>query len=331
MYDATGMTGDEQDQARSATGDSSGFNPFGGSSFTGGNPFGGQQYGGGFGSFKDIMNEFEEIFGGERVERKAYRGEDIHMSLTIPFMDAAKGNQAVVEVDRKATCGTCHGTKVKPGSAPSKCTNCGGRGVVFFQRGPMSIQTPCQKCKGTGSTIRHFCPACKGLGISQSHVREVISIPAGVDSGKSLRVAGKGHHSESGGPPGDLIVRISVQPHKTFKRDGYDLYTTVLLPLSRAALGGTVVVETLEGHMNLKVEHGEELDVPKRIPNKGIQHLPPDDSKRGNLYVTLQVQIPTKLTEKQRVLFTELAKEDSNEVTAESDDCFSRFFGKKQK
>ena len=320
MYDATGMTGDEQEQARASGADfGGGFNPFGGG-FQGQGGQGGQDFGG-YGSFQDIMNEFEEIFGGgggARGSRKAYKGEDILMNLTIGFLDAAKGSKTKVTVDRKAVCATCHGTKVKPGTSPTKCTQCGGRGVVFFQRGPMSVQTPCTKCKGSGTSIRHPCPSCSGSGVSQSQSTETINIPAGVDTGSTLRMAGKGHHAEGGGPAGDLLVKVTVQPHPSFRREGYDLYADVAVPVSKAALGGAVVVETLEGKLTLRIEPGDDLGAPRRISGKGIQHLPPEFTRRGDLYVTIQVQIPKSLSNKQRMLFEELRKEDTNEVTPES-------------
>ena len=323
MYEATGMTGDEQEQARNAGADfSGGFNPFGG--FGGQQGFGGQ----GFGNFQDILNEFEQMFTGQGSgEKKSFQGEDIHISVTIPFMDAVKGGQVPVSLERRTVCETCHGTKVKPGTAPSKCTNCGGRGVVYFQRGPISVQTPCQKCKGTGTTIRHHCPTCKGSGVTTNQSTEIINIPAGVDSGKNLRVMGKGHHAEvKGGRSGNLIVKVTVQSHPVFRREGFDLFTTVQIPLSRAALGGTVEVDTLEGKLSLKVESGDDFGVPKRLSGKGVPHLPPDNQRRGDLYVTMQVQIPRNLSTKQRVLFEELSKEDSNQVAEEG--FFSKFYKK---
>ena len=325
MYDATGMTGDEQEQARNSGADfSGGFNPFGGF----GPGFGGGQSNfNGFGSFQDILNEFEQMFmGGGQSEKKSFQGEDIHLSVTIPFLDAVKGGQVPVSLERRTVCGTCNGTKVKPGTSPTKCTNCGGRGVVYFQRGPVSVQTPCQKCRGTGSTIRHHCPTCKGMGITSAQITEIINIPAGVDSGKTLRVLGKGHHAEvKGGRPGHLIVKVTVQSHPIFRREGFDLFTTVEIPLSQAALGGTVQVETLEGKISLKVEAGDDFGVPKRLSGKGVPHLPPDNHRRGDLYATLQVKIPKSLTTKQRLLFEELAKEESEQVP---EGFFSKFYKK---
>lgn len=305
LYDNIGMTGDEQEQAKANGADFSGdFNPSGGF---------GEHNSAGFGSFQDILNEFERMFmGQESSERKSFQGEDIHISVTIPFMDAVKGSQVPITLDRRTVCETCHGTKIKPGTSPVKCTNCGGLGVVYFQRGPISVQTPCQKCKGTGTTIPHHCPICHGRGVTSAHVTEIINIPAGVDTGKNLRVIGKGHHAEAKeGRPGNLIVKMTVQSHPVFRREGYDLYTIVHVPLSKAALGGTVQVETLEGKMSMNVKPGDDFEVPKRLLGKGVPFLPPDNQRRGDLIITMQIQIPKTLTFKQRVLFEELAKEDS--------------------
>ena len=314
-YDATGMTGDEQDQAKNSgfdAGDFGGFNPFGG----------GFSSTGGFGNFQDIFSEFEELFGTGRKEKVNYKGEDITLSLEISFMDAVKGAQKQVSIERKGVCGTCKGTKVKPGTSPSKCTNCGGRGVVFFQRGPMSIQTVCTKCKGTGTIVKSHCVPCKGTGFAYSEHTENVNIPAGVNNGQSLRMANKGHFSEGAGPQGDLLIKVNITPHKVFKREGQDVLSEVFLSVAQAALGSTVEVETLNGNAKISVEPGTNSGDQKRISGQGVPFLPPNHHKKGDHILVFKVKIPKGLSDKQRKLYEELAKEDG---TVANDGLFNKF------
>lgn len=314
-YDATGMTGDEQDQAKNAGFDADsfggGFNPFGG--FSSG--------GGGFNNFQDIFSEFEEFFGNGRKEKVNYKGEDITLSLEIPFLDAVKGSQKKVTIERKGVCSTCKGSKVKPGTSPSKCTNCGGRGVVFFQRGPMSIQTVCTKCKGTGTIIKSYCTPCKGVGYAYAEHQETVNVPAGVNNGQSLRMANKGHQSEGNGPQGDLLIKIHVAPHPVFKREGQDIHSDVDVTVAQAALGSLIEVETLYGGAKVNVEPGTNSGDQKKIPTQGIPFLPPNQNKKGDHIVTFKVRIPKNLTEKQKKLYQELAADEGLET---SESIFSK-------
>ena len=157
-----------------------------------------------------------------------------------------------------------------------------------------------------------------------------MNVPAGVDSGQTLRMAGKGHSSEAGGPAGDLLIKVNVQSHPQFRREKYDVYTTAEIPISKAALGGVVEVDTLEGKTKLTIEPGDDLGVAKRLSGKGISYLLPNTSKRGDFYVIFKMTIPTRLTEKQRRLFEELAGEESHTVATESDSFFSKFMHKKK-
>ena len=315
-YDATGMTGDEQDQAKNAGFDAenfAGFNPFG-SGFSGGSA--------GFGNFQDIFSEFEEFFSTGRKEKVNYKGEDITISLEISFLDAVKGAQKQVGIERKGVCGTCKGTKVKPGTSPSKCTNCGGRGVVFFQRGPMSIQTVCTKCKGTGTVIKAYCTSCKGAGFAYTEVAENVNIPAGVNHGQSLRMANKGHFSEGGGPQGDLLIKVNVAPHPIFKREGQDIHSDISITVAQAALGTSIEVETLYGGSKLTIEPGTNSGEQKKILGQGIPYLPPNQNKKGDHVVTFKVKIPKDLTEKQKKLYQDLAAEEGSNMT---EGIFSKF------
>jgi molecular chaperone DnaJ len=317
MYDSTGMTGDEQEQASAQ-----GFGDFG---FGGFNPFAGFSQGPG-GSFEDVFAEFKDFFeGGPREERRSTRGEDIILSMEIPFMDAVQGSQRTVRVERKAACGTCKGSRVKPGTNATKCSSCSGRGVIFIQKGPMSIQMTCQKCKGEGSFNPHTCTTCSGAGTTVGSSAETVNIPAGVNSGQNLRMAGKGNAS-SGGTPGDLLIKVVVQPHAFFKRDGYDIYTDVDLTVGQAVLGSTINVETLHGSQKLNVEPGTQSGDKKKISNYGVPHLPPNQSRRGDHFVKLNIKIPTTLTPQLRELYRQIKEEELKQ--GDKDGFFSKLFAK---
>lgn len=310
QYDATGMTGDEQDQAKAAGfgdfGGFGGFNPFQGGGFggAGGSPFGS----GNFSSFEDIFSEFEGLFGGKKG-KKSMRGEDISVSMEISFLEAVHGASKQINVSKNATCGTCKGKKVKPGSSPTTCSSCGGRGSVTYQRGPMSIQVACQKCQGAGTIIKEYCGTCKGAGISSTKVAETVNVPAGINTGHTLRMSSKGHSSETSGAPGDILIKVIVKEHPVFQRDGYDITSEIPITISQAALGATVEVETLYGKVKVKVDPGTNTGDKHKIPNHGIANLPPHNNIKGSHFVKFILSIPKKLSDKQRQLFELLSKE----------------------
>ena len=306
LYDQTGMTGDEQDQAKNAGFDAEGFGGF--------NPFGGfsSQGGAGFGNFQDIFSEFEEFFSQGKKEKVNYKGEDIHLTLEISFMDSIKGTKRQVSLERKGLCVTCKGSKIKPGTSPTKCTNCGGRGVVFFQRGPMSIQTVCTRCKGSGSIVKSPCTPCKGSGYSYSDVNENVNIPAGVTHGQSLRMANKGHESESSGPQGDLLIKVQVTPHAVFKREGQDILSQINIGVPQAVLGGIVEAETAYEKVKVNIAPGTSDGDKFKVLGQGIPFLPPNHHKKGDHVFTYKVNVPKKLSDKQRKLYEQLAEEESS-------------------
>jgi molecular chaperone DnaJ len=314
LYDDTGMTGDEQDQAKN-----SGFDP---ENFGGFNPFGGFS-GGGFSNFQDIFNNFEDFFGGGtgKKEKVNYKGEDISLTLEIPFMDSVKGVKKQVSLERKSQCSTCKGTKIKPGTTPTKCTNCGGRGVVFLQRGPMSIQTICTKCKGNGSVVKNPCSPCKGTGNVYVEVSETVNIPAGVTNGQSLRMASKGHFSESSGPQGDLLIKVQVTAHPVFKREGNDILSDIQIEIPQAVLGGVVEAETAFEKVKVVVEPGTSPGDKFRINGQGAPLLPPNHHKKGDHVFTFKIKVPKSLSDKQKKLYQQLASEDDEQ----SEGIFSKF------
>jgi molecular chaperone DnaJ len=294
-YDTTGMTGDEQDQSKSSDFEKNDFNPFDI-----------------YSNFQNFQETFTEDFFKSRKQKANYKGEEISLVLELSFLESVKGVQKTLSFERRDLCSTCHGTKVKPGTSPSKCLNCGGRGVVLIQKGPLSLQTSCSKCKGTGTIIKSFCVPCKGTGLGYSQVSEMITIPAGVAEGQSLRITNKGHCSETGGPQGDLLLKIQVIPHKTFKRSGQDILSEVFISVTQAVLGGVLYVETLNGSSKITVDSGTNSGEQKKIVGFGVPYLPPNQNKRGDHFVTLRIQIPRSLSEKERKIFEQLALEDEN-------------------
>lgn len=316
MYDTTGMTGDEQDQAGAqGFGDFGGFNPFAGFSQ-------------GSGNFEDIFSDFKDFFEQGQTEHRSRptRGEDILLSIELPFMDAIKGAQRTFHVERSAACGGCKGSKVKPGTTATKCTSCSGRGVMFIQKGPMSIQMTCQKCKGAGKYNPNICTTCSGAGNTIGRFTETANFPAGVNSGQNVRMAGKGHASNNGGAPGDLLIKVEVQKHPFFKREGYDIYTDIELSVAQAVLGTQIDVETLNGTQKITIEPGTQAGDKKRISNSGVTHMPPNQSRRGDHYVNLKIKIPSSLSPQQKELYRQIAEEEQK--NPEKDGFFSKLFAK---
>lgn len=280
-----------------------------------------------FPGFEEVLDTGEEVFGSTASPR-AYRGEDIHANLTVSFLDAAKGARVSVLFDRTDLCTTCEGSKVRSGSPASRCPNCGGRGVVFLRRGSMSVQVKCAKCQGAGTIARLPCVTCNGTGFATILTEEVIAVPAGVDTGQTLRAAGRGHRSEGEGPPGDLLVKIRVSSHPIYKRSKYDVYMTASVPISKAVLGGVVTVDTIQGKTRVEIPAGSDFQQAICLSGKGIQHLAPDSKRKGDCYVSFTVQIPTQLTPKQLTLFQQLSLEDSN-PPVQSEGFFAPFLHRK--
>lgn len=315
MYDDTGLTGDEQEQ--------SGAQGFGDFNFGGFNPFAGFTQNAS--NLNDFFSEFKDFF--ERSpneDRRSTRGEDIVLRVEIPFMDSIKGTQKTLRFERKSACGSCKGSKFKPGTSATKCTSCNGRGVMFIQKGPMSIQMPCQKCKGAGSYNPNICVTCAGTGSSTGQTVETINIPAGISSGQTLRSAGKGNVSTSGGPPGDLLILVEVLKHPFYVREGFNIFTDIEISIAQAVLGSQIDIETLHGPKTLQIDPGTQSGDTKQISNYGVPHMPPNQTKRGHHYVRLKVKIPNSLTPRQRELYQKIAEEEQK--APEKAGFFSKFF-----
>jgi molecular chaperone DnaJ len=258
--------------------------------------------------FGDIFG-FEDLFGGggRRAGRpRVERGADLRYDLPLGFEQAAAGVHTKIKVSRHEVCGTCHGAGAKPGAGAVTCQACHGRGQMRYQQGPLIISRTCSSCGGRGKVIREVCPKCHGRGRVERDRTIEVRIPAGVDSGTRLRISGEGEPGANGGPPGDLYIYVEVQEHPFFERRGSDLFCTIPLSIPQAALGTEIMVPTLNGEERLRIPEGSQSGQMFRLRGKGLAN--PHEGGRGDLYVTIQVVIPTKLTREQRKLFESLAE-----------------------
>ncbi|HVR38550.1 MAG TPA: molecular chaperone DnaJ [Thermoanaerobaculia bacterium] len=263
-----------------------------------------------FADFGDILGDlfgFGDFFGtrGRRSSRPA-RGNDLRYDLTLDFMDAAFGKEVTLSVPRVVTCATCSGSGAKPGTQPTTCSGCQGRGQIRYSQGFFSVQRTCPQCGGAGKVISSPCVTCNGAGRLQEEKKISVKIPAGVDDGSRLRVGGEGEAGFNGGPAGDLYVFISVREHPQFTRRDYDIHSEQSVSFTQAALGAELETETIDGADTLKIPAGTQPNQVFRLRNKGVQFL--DSSGRGDHYVHVAVRVPTALSEEQRVLLEQLAE-----------------------
>jgi molecular chaperone DnaJ len=263
-----------------------------------------------FTGFEDILGGlgdvfgFGDIFGGGR-RRGPQRGADLRYDLEITFEESAKGVETSVQIPRQEACDTCHGSGAAPGSKPTTCPQCHGRGQIRHQQGPFTLARTCGHCRGTGSIIAKPCTACRGAGRVQKERKLTVRIPAGITTGQRLRLTGEGEAGPSGGPAGDLYVVIHVQDHAFFQREGNDLYCEIPLNYPTLALGGEIKVPTLEGEETLTVPEATQSGTTFNLRGRGM----PDVSGRGrgNLLVTVKVVTPKRLTREQKKLLEQLA------------------------
>ena len=277
--------------------------------------FGGQGETGGFGNFGfDIFGDIFDMFSGGRTGRTRRagpeRGADLQYDLDITLEEAASGIERDIEVFREETCTTCGGSGAAPGSSTSTCPSCGGTGELREERatpfGRMVNVTTCLRCGGRGKVVTKPCQECDGSGRVRRVRRIHVRVPAGVDSGARLRLAGEGAPGARGGPPGDLYVFITVKAHKVFERQRDNLYTKVEINMAQAALGSEVDVPTLEGTAKLTIPEGTQSGTRFRLRGKGMPPL--RGHGRGDLLVAVVVRTPVNLSTKQRQLLQELAQ-----------------------
>jgi molecular chaperone DnaJ len=273
--------------------------------FAGGGRFGGggQGFQGGF-DVNDLFGNrggggFSDLFGGmfgngQRGRRpQSRRGADLETSTTLPFLDALHGATVSLRLATEGACDTCRGSGAAPGTTPRTCPVCNGQGLVNRNQGAFAFAEPCTSCRGTGQVVETPCPTCHGSGAVTKDRTITVRIPAGVADGQRIRLAGKG---SPGQPPGDLFVRVSVQPHPVFARKGSNLTVTVPISFAEAALGGTVTVPTVDGTVTLRVPPGTPSGKTFRVKGKGV----PSKKGPGDLLATVEVKVPSRLSEDER-------------------------------
>lgn len=232
------------------------------------------------------------------------RGADITAQLTVDFKDAVTGMTTTLFLTTDAQCTTCSGSGAKPGTSPTACSACAGRGVVDDNQGMFSFSSPCRVCGGQGTRIENPCPTCRGSGVEKRQREVKTRIPAGVKDGQTIRLKGRGGPGRNGGPAGDLLVELKVVPHPRFGRSGDHLTVTVPVTFSEAALGGDIDVPTLDGTpVTLRLKPGTQSASRHRVPSKGIAI----GNRTGDLIVTVSVLVPTELSDEQRTAIEQLA------------------------
>lgn len=267
---------------------------------------------GGFGDFSSI---FEDLFGmgmgARRARRGPRRGSDLQVGITLTFEEAVFGCEKEIEVRRVETCPHCRGTGAEPGTSPLRCPQCNGMGEIQRRQqsifGTILTSTTCPRCGGTGEVVTTPCSVCHGRKQVEALRRLSVTIPPGVDDGTQIRLAGEGNHGLNNGPPGNLYVVLTVQPHPFFRRRDNDILLEMPINIAQAALGAEVQVPTLDGMETLTIPPGTQHGRTFRLRGKGVPHLRRQD-RRGDQLVTVRVVVPTKLNARQRKLLKELGE-----------------------
>jgi molecular chaperone DnaJ len=265
-----------------------------------------------FADFGDILGGLGDIFGfgdllgGGRRRGGPQRGADLRYDLEITFEESAKGAETSIQIPRQEQCETCGGSGAAPGSSPTVCSQCRGQGQVRFQQGFFTVARTCPQCRGTGRTIAKPCHTCRGAGHMARERKITVKIPAGIATGQQLRMHGEGEAGSAGGPAGNLYVVVHVQEHEFFRRDGLNLFCEIPVNFTTVALGGEIQVPTLEGSDNVKVPEGTATGTTLRLRGKGMPDV--NGRGRGDLFATVQVQTPRKLSKEQRLVLEQLAK-----------------------
>ncbi|MGC6482950.1 MAG: molecular chaperone DnaJ [Synechococcus sp.] len=295
---------------------------------------------GDMGGFADLFDTFFSGFGGSggaaagrQRRRGPQQGDDLRYDLTIDFDQAVFGQECEIRVPHLETCSTCNGSGAKLGSGPTTCSTCGGVGQVRQATrtpfGNFTQVTECPTCDGSGQVIADPCSACGGQGVTQVRKKLRINIPAGVDTGTRLRVAGEGNAGLRGGPSGDLYVFLTVKPHPHLRRDGLTVLSDVKISYIQAILGDTIELETVDGTTSLVIPAGTQPNQVLTVENKGIPKLG-NPVARGNHRVTVAVQLPTRLSKDERTLLEQLAGHHSARGVQHhhhKSSLFARFFG----
>lgn len=264
---------------------------------------------GGFGTIEDLFDQFFGGFGARTQARQRpdapARGQDLYHNLALEFTDAFLGRTLRYEYMRSGTCEHCQGKGSEPGSAVAGCPDCGGSGTRVFQQGFISMRQTCPTCGGSGRIIRNPCSKCRGRKFIHVSERVEVKIPAGVDTGSRIRLAGKGDAGLNGGPPGDLYLNVEVLPHPLFERRGDNIYSEIPITFAEAVLGANIEIPTVDGRVSLKVPPGTQSGKVFRLRGKGFPHI--QAYGRGDMFVSLSIVVPAKLDRETRELIREFA------------------------
>lgn len=279
---------------------------------------GAQDFSTAFRDFEDIFGDlggfggiFDQFFGGTRRRggrrENVQRGSDLRYDLEISFQDAVFGTKAEVSYPKEISCDRCSGSGSEPGSGTKTCPTCGGAGQVRRSSGFFSIASTCPTCSGEGTIVEKPCAKCGGTGLLKKNQKINVTIPAGVDDGRRIRIPEQGDAGPRGGPPGDLYVVIRVKPHEYFERDGFDVYCVIPISFTQAALGTELRVPTLdEKKVKVKIPGGTQNNKILRLRNEGIPQ--PSSGRRGDMYIRILVTVPDRLSSRQKSLLKELAE-----------------------
>ena len=305
----------------------SAYDRFGHAAFEQGNGgMGGGFGGGGASAFSDIFEDiFGEMMGGRGRARSGgrERGADLRYNMEVTLEEAWAGKNAEISVPTAITCETCSGSGSKPGSSPKTCATCSGSGRVRAASGFFSIERTCPTCQGRGEVISDPCGKCHGQGRVTRERTLSVNIPAGIEDGVRIRLAGEGEAGARGGPAGDLYIFLSVRPHEFFQRDGADLFCRIPVSMTTAALGGQFEVTTLDGtKTRVKVPEATQTGKQFRLKGKGMPVM--RTSNHGDLYIQVAVETPQNLTRRQRELLEEFNKISSENNNPESSGFFSK-------
>ena len=268
---------------------------------------GGGAYGGGF-DFGDLGDIFGSFFGGgfgggqRRNPNAPQRGESIRASVSVSFTEAAFGCEKSVTLERSEQCPTCKGNGCAPGTTPEICPDCHGTGTVQTRRqtpmGVFASNGPCRKCGGTGRLIHQPCPDCRGTGAVRKRKTIKVNIPAGIDHGQTISLRGQGNAGRNGGPAGDLLITVMVQPHELFRRDGVDVFCEAPITFTQAVLGAELEIPTIDGKVKYSIPEGTQTGTVFRLKGKGIPVL--NGRGRGDQYVTVTIETPRNLNKEQK-------------------------------
>jgi len=309
------------------------YDRFGHAAFEGGGMGGGGGQAGGFdfsGSFSDI---FEDLFGGAfggggnarrgNQQQQAARGADMRYNLQISLEEAFKGKNESIKIATAVACDGCSGTGAEKGSKPEMCPSCNGAGRMRSSQGFFTVERTCSSCQGSGKVIKNPCRQCAGTGRTRKEKTLAVNIPAGVEEGTRIRLAGEGEVGARGGPAGDLYIFLSVKQHPIFERDGADIHCHVPIKMTTAILGGTVEMPTIDGgRVKVTIPEGTQAGHQFRVKGKGFSVL--RSAHRGDMYLHAQIETPVKLSKKQKDLLRDFDKEDHGHTSPQTEKFFSK-------